>query len=215
MNSSNWKKCNTWNEIKFSCENDNFIVSEFVYCKIKITIIKKHNQVSFVINNINNRVVQIINDLPENISSLVIYLDIMTDFTYLETHLTNLPFGLNELKFIYYNSQYNSVPNNINVQHHNILYKKNPTMKDIEKEGKFNILFCVKIPFDCKFIVRYENIDYKVNSSNNDNELELRTDENIIKILYTKKEQIYLTADPTMTFFKIPYRQYTTWSVPI
>ena len=194
MNVPNWKEYDTWNEIKFFCENNKFTVGGFVYCGIKMTMSKNHEQITFVINNINHDIISIINDLPTNITELLICVDSALANQYLEKNLTNLPFGLKKIIIFYKNSNL-------------------PNMRNDESQANFNILFGVKIPFDCNFIVRYGAVDYQVNYIDYDKEIELKGHGNIFRIKYINESNLLLTGNPQLTFFKIAYRPHTNFSI--
>lgn len=84
----------------------------------------------------------IMNNLPSNISNLVIDIDKKTHTPDLEGLFTNLPFNLKKIKFKYKFSLF-----------------------DIDKDathGIFNLVFGIKVPFGCKIIIVYGGKNYTV-----------------------------------------------------
>jgi len=218
MNAPSWKECNSWEEIKFLCENSVFTVCGFVYDAIKMVISKHYHKITLNIGDYtNSSVSQIINNLPENIDALVINITPTSETKYLENTFTNLPFSLKKIKFVYKQSKLSEI-------------------KNTEDCGKFNTLFGVKIPFNCGFVVSYANVDYDVKYIDYENELELGANNQVFKIKYVKPKppvqnghfagggglmQLaaygamdgFLTGNPQLTFFKVNYRQHSNFSM--
>ena len=214
MNAPNWKECNSWEEIKFFCENCDFTVCGFVYDGIKMVITKNYGKITLNIGDYtNSSLSSIINNLPENIDDLVVSIATSAETKFLEKIFINLPFTLKKIKFIYKGSKISEI-------------------KSMESDGKFNVLFGIKFPFSCDFIVNYDNVDYEAKYIDPENELELKKKKQIFKIKYTKPkpqnqngnanyfggggglmqlaaygaQDIYLTGNPQITFFKFTYR---------
>lgn len=208
MNAPNWKEYNSWEEIKFMCENCDFTICGCVYDDIKMVITKNYGKITLNIgdytkSNINS----IMYNLPENIDNLVVTIAIVAETTFLEKIFINLPFTLKKIKFIYKGSKISEI-------------------KTMESNGKFNLLFGIKFPFNCDFIVNYDNIDYQAKYIDPEKELVLNKKRNIFKIKYTKPkpqnenfygggggggliqlaaygaQQNLLCTNPQITFFK-------------
>lgn len=213
MNAPNWKEYNSWEEIKFFCENCDFTVCGFVYAGIKMVITKNYGKITLNIGDYaNSNISSIINNLPENIDNLVVNITTTTETKFLEKIFINLPFTLKKIKFIYKGSKVSEI-------------------KTMESNGKFNVLFGIKFPFNCDFIINYDNVDYQTKYINPENELELKKKKQIFKIKYAKPQpknynpyylgggggliqlaaygaqNIYLTEKPQITFFKFTYTQ--------
>lgn len=158
-------KCNSWKEMKFICENSDFPICEFVCYGINIRINHFNNKIIQEIDyNTNENIESIISDLPENINCLIINIAKTTETTKLEKIFTNLPLSLNKIKFVYKQSKLSEI-------------------KTMESNGKFNFLFGIKIPFNCRVKINYENVYYNVKYNDCVDEIELDIKENI-KIKY-------------------------------
>ena len=194
MNAPKWKNFTTWKEIKSYCENENFTVHGFTYNNTKMVISKNKNNFVLTIGNYDDYSIKtIINDLPLNIDNLIININKTTETKYLENIFTNLPFNLKKLSFDY----------------------KNSYLEEIDKDeasGKFNLLFGIKIPFGCKFMIRYENIDYNIEYIN-DKELEITGDAVIKRLKKVIKNDVFLNENSKLTFYKLKYRTYTNFSM--
>lgn len=175
-----YNKYNSWNEIKHYCENYDFSICHFVYDGTNITINKSDDEITLRIDYYTEQsIVSIVNNLPENITILTISISDTTKTKLLEKILTNLPFGLKLVKFDYMENK---------------LFK----VKNIESDGKFNVLFGIKIPFNCRVVVNYENTIYDVkyndfyNGKDNQHELklELRSKEQTFIIKYVDNSYI-------------------------
>ncbi len=186
-NKNKYKECNLWNEIKNCCENQNTNISNFIYKNMKFIIIKKNSEINFTISQINKiEIIKILNDLPDNITNLTIYLDEDIDkdpkygllggiggglmqlvsygtedvyvndydyFNYLKNAFTNLPISLNSIKFM--TKELNDI-------------KKVSTGNYIKFNKLFNFLFSIKLPFDCKIFLGYEDNIFRVDNIEGD-----------------------------------------------
>ena len=219
MNAPNWKEYNSWEEIKFLCENSNFTVRGVVYNEIKMVINKRHGRITLNIGDCrNNDISLVMNNLPENIDNLVIGITAITENKYLEKIFTNLPFTLKKIIFVYKQSKLSE-------------------MKTMQANGKFNVLFGIKIPFNCNFVVNYDGLDYNVSYNQSEDVVEIKSSSNIFKIKYRKPklptqngnggamggglmqlvaydaQDVYLTGNPQITFFRSVYRGYSNFSM--
>jgi hypothetical protein len=176
MRTPSWKDYNSWIEIKSFCEANDFTVDDFTvydfsfydcaHDKIITKVYKHFNELTLQIYIRSGLdISSIMNNLPTNIDNLYINISQYTEIKYLENKFTNLPFSLKKIKFVYE-------------------YHKFPEIKTVESEGRFNLLFGIKIPFNCEIVVNYKNMDYIVKyiESGSGSELELRTDKQIFKI---------------------------------
>lgn len=152
-----------WDEIIFICENNKVTRKKFLYFGMKITLTNINDVKTLIINEIQEDRVDFFNNLPQNIDGIVIYIHETFNTRYLMNMFTNLPSNLKLIKFVYSNSKISE-------------------LKNMELRGKFNILFNIKLPFNCNFIVNYENEDYKANYLENNVSLELTLDSKIIII---------------------------------
>ena len=186
-NKIKYKECNLWNEIKNCCENQNTNISNFIYKNMKFIIIKKNSEINFTISQINKiEIIKILNDLPDNITNLTIYLDEDIDkqpkygllggiggglmqlvsygakdiylydydyFNYLKNAFTNLPITLNSIKFM--TEELNDI-------------KKETASNYIKFNQLFNFLFSIKLPFDCKIFLGYEDNIFTVDNIEGD-----------------------------------------------
>jgi hypothetical protein len=161
-----YTKNDSWGEIKFVCENCDFTNLHFVYNENNIILSKFNNEITLNIDKYTqNSIKSIINDLPNNIDNLLITISKTIQTIFLEKIFTNLPFNLKIIKFIY--DQY-----------------KLAEVKTMESNGKFNVLFGIKISFNCKVMINYDNLDYDIKYNDFANELEFGTDEQQYKIQY-------------------------------
>lgn len=186
-NKIKYKECNLWNEIKNCCENQKTNISNFIYKNMKFIIIKKNSEINFTISQINKiEIIKILNDLPDNITNLTIYLDEDIDkqpkygllggiggglmqlvsygakdiylydydyFNYLKNAFTNLPITLNSIKFM--TEELNDI-------------KKETASNYIKFNQLFNFLFSIKLPFDCKIFLGYEDNIFTVDNIEGD-----------------------------------------------
>lgn len=166
MNIYALKKYDSWDDIKFVCENCDFTNLHFIYNENNIILSKFNNEITLNIDKYTqNSIKSIINDLPNNIDNLLITISKIIQTIFLEKIFTNLPFNLKIIKFIY--DQY-----------------KLAEVETMKSNGKFNVLFGIKIPFNCKVIINYDNLDYDIKYNDFDNELEFGTEEQKYKIQY-------------------------------
>jgi len=203
-NKIKYKECNLWYEIKNSCENQNTNISKFIYKNMKFIIIKNNSKINFIISQINKKeIIKIFNDLPDNITNLTIYLDEDIDkepkygllggigggfmqlvsygakdlylydydyFNYLKNAFTNLPISLNSIKFM--------------TKELNDIKKEETTSNYIKFNQLFNFLFWIKLPFDCKIFLGYEDNIFRVDNIEGD----LVIDNNNLNIILTDKQ---------------------------
>ena len=117
---------------------------------------------------------------------------------YLENKLQNLPITISFIKF-------------------NLIYLD----ENIVNTGKFNFLFNIKKPFNCKIILNVINdannqnigISYIVNETDNNEKLELKSKNN--KIIINKIIINYCSANPKITLYKYKYRKYTNFTMTV
>lgn len=131
----------------------------------------------------DNTVESIINNIPENVDNLIMTIRGTVETRKLEKIFKNLPFNLKQLKFIYKESKLSEI-------------------SVAQSNCKFNMLFNIKIPFNCEFIVNYDDKDFEVKYIDYENELELRSLEKTFVIKY-QNEGLYLTGNPQITFFRV------------
>lgn len=168
MNICTLKKYNTWDEIKIFCENCKFTNQYFVYNENKIVLSKNNNLVTLHIDKYTQESIEsIINDLPTNIDNLLINITDTTQTFFLEKIFINLPITLKIIKFYYKQGKLSE-------------------MKTMESNGIFNVLFGIKIPFNCKILIEYDEIEYHVKYNIHDTELELVSNNELYKIQYIK-----------------------------
>jgi hypothetical protein len=173
--------------------NINFLYNDFIKFNLNI----KSGLSTLIINydyrnHLNDVSTLFLNNLP--------YVDILEfnstttiDLHYLENKLQNLPITISLIKF-----------NLSKLNKHNI------------QSGNLNFLFNIKKPFGCKIILNItkdEFIDdinlYIINETDKDEIIELNSEKNKILINYIA----ITTTAPKITFYKIPYRQYTNFSM--
>ena len=75
---------------------------------------------------------------------------------YLENNFGNLPYSLKKIKFVYKETKLSEI-------------------KNLEQNGKFNVLFGIKIPFGCDVQINCENNDYNLIYNDLDNTIELES----------------------------------------
>ena len=193
MNAPKWKEYGSWDEIKFLCENSDLTICGFVYNRIKMIISKHNEKITLNIDYTDNTAELIINNLPENVDNLIMTIRGTVETHKLEKIFKNLPFNLKELKFIYKESKISEI-------------------SVAQSNCKFNMLFNIKIPFNCDFIVNYDDADYEVKYIDYENELELKSLEKTFIIKYQNIGS-YLTGNPQITFYKFKYQRHTNFSV--
>jgi len=179
-----YKECNLWDEIKNCCENQNIEIKGFIYKNMKFIVIKKNTQIGFVISQINDKeIIKILNDLPYNITKLIIFLDGDIDGDPRYTLLGGFGGGFMQLiaygcdtyldwnDFDYLNNVLTNLP--ISLRSITFITKelkdvKNEIMYNSKKfERLFNFLFSIKLPFDSKIYLRYGKKIYNVDAKNN------------------------------------------------
>ena len=147
-------KCNSWEEIKFLCVNSNLPFLQFTSEEISVCITKLNKITLSIIYFTQGNIKLIMNDLPEDIDNLTINIQRATTITDLENIFTNLPFNLKKIKFIYKECKVCEI-------------------KNMNSDGKFNLLFRLKIPFNCQVGIIFENENYNVKYNDNIDEIEL------------------------------------------
>jgi len=138
-----------WTKIKISFENEDFVRKQIICFDINIVMSKYKNQdqdelllsLSCFSNNINH----MINNLPDNIDILLV-----ETYSHILKEISNLPYGIKELKIIYKDISKNNIKHFIN-------------------SNAFNILFNIKLPFTTKIIAKLCNIEYDVFILDNEN----------------------------------------------
>jgi hypothetical protein len=141
-----------------------------------------------------------LNNLPQILNKLYIKINQKKVFNHdYQTEITNLPVCLQKIVLIYEDC-YNFNENNFNENNFN---ENNSNYHNLDNCGEFNILFCIRLPFDCELIAKINNIEYNVKKSFFYGELELISKKSDIKI---KIKKSYMTGNPKITFFKIVYK---------
>ena len=179
-----YKECNLWNEIKNCCENQNIEIKRFIYKNMKFIVIKKNTQIGFVISQINvKEIIKLLNDLPYNITKLIIFLDGDIDGNPSYKLLGGIGGGLMQLiayscdSYIPYDEfdYLTNVLTNLPISLRSITFiteeledVKNEIMYNSKKFAElFNFLFSIKLPFDSKIYLRYGKKIYNVDAKNN------------------------------------------------
>lgn len=150
-----------WTSVKNLFENENF-VREQIFCHdINIQMAKYKNQdqdeLLLSLSCFSESIDCVMNNLPINIDILL-----LETYSHKLKEISNLPYGIKELKIIYKDISKNNVEKFI-------------------KSNKFNILFDVKLPFSTKIIVKLANIEYDVIILDNDN-IKISTEYDIFTI---------------------------------
>jgi hypothetical protein len=178
--------------IKYFFENSNFPNYKFTYDRIDIEIKNNNSEISLLIDYYENGNIEILmNNLPQNISELIINISKDTNTKNLENIFRNLPYCLKKIKFIYKESKLSEI-------------------KNLEQSGKFNLLFGIKIPFGCDLQINYENNDYNLFYNNLDNTIELQN-ENIQQRENLKKIQIIKYVPIIIKYVSNPYVPLKFW----
>jgi len=177
---------------------------EFLYC----------NFIKFNLN-INSRLSTLtINYIYENNLPYVntLFLDNLPYVDILEFN-SSLSIVLNDLE-----NKLQNLPITISLIKFNLIYLD----ENIVNTGKFNFLFNIKKPFDCKIILNIINdannqnisISYIVNETDNNEKLELKSKNNKILINYYSAID-YCSANPKITLYKVKYRKYTNFTMTV
>ena len=174
-------KCNSWEEIKFLCVNSNLQLLQCTSEEISVCITKFNKITLSIIYFTQGNIKLIMNDLPENIDNLTINIQRATIITDLENLFTNLPFNLKKIKFVYKECTVREI-------------------KDMESNGKFNLLFRSKIPFNCRVELIFENGNYNVKYNDNIDEIELEIKKELINNIPLKIKYISMITFVPLKF---------------
>jgi hypothetical protein len=183
-----YKKFNSWEEIKSLCEEN-----KFKNCKLHDQTLlhfykDTNNFIHFIKYDQNN--IRMLNELPNNLDELNMDIFEGTDTKILANKFTNLPACLKQIKFFYKKHI-----------HPESMEEKLSDIKTFEKNGMFNLLFGIKLPFDCKVTVVYADTSYNVKYSDKLDELELEVIDNTKKINYTNIKIKYISFVPLQFWF--------------
>jgi hypothetical protein len=200
-------------ELKYHCENNNFNVSRCISSGIRVLINKRKNKLFIVVLDHGNKNIGLLtNNLPAHTQSLTIDVGKESSTSSLENMFSNLPMTLKQIKFVYKNTRTTDIKND-------------------EMTGRFNPLFCIKIPFNCDLMLNYGEENYHVKYVDTQKELELWKNIKMFNIKYvTEKFQeqnhtpnlnssgimtqlcaygamdSILTSNPQLTFYKFGYK---------
>jgi len=158
---------------------------------INIILLKKSGLVECIIKNFNDNNLQILNNLPNFINTLSLENSLIFNDNFYNS-LKNLPITLNKINIIY------------GVSLNKVEY--------YESLGYFNILFELKVPFDCKVEVITDTKTYRV-IYENDFANKLKIVDNAIDEIYIIKkvknkgkievDYIYLSSEERRGFAQV------------
>ena len=154
------------------------------YKNNKITLIKKHNFFAIILDQINLDSGEILENLPYKLNIFCINMcKIKHEIAKtLENKLTNLPSSLEKIYLLY-----------------DIAESSDNSIKVINKNKGFNLLFNTKIPLNCDFIIKFGKCNYKINQIDK-NTITLKHNTSVYDILYENK----IPLPP-------PHRQYSSF----